>query len=464
MVDSRIETLSWACSAGVFLVTLYLIRTRGFLQGGRPAWLAVLLLAPVWFRASTASLVIDPRSACALAILVGLLLEPCDASRRSRWFLSDLAVLLLTLTVLVSQAVARDFALLSPLDQFRAFALPYVVGRLFLRNAGDIETILPSYCWIISILAAYSCFEAVSKINPIETILGRPWHTGESEYDAFRWGLRRAYALETHPIYLGLTFAMLLPFAIEAAICSFQKRGPYWWRFVPLIALAGVMSTVSRAAQLCTLIVLAVMFFHSFPRLRAPILILAAIGGVGFYAARDEVVAWLAQYAEETRVGETEYVQISTREGMVWKEYTGTKHRDLLDIVYEEAAAESGWLGYGTALKKMPRDPDMDVRFKSIDNHYLLFRLQYGWAGLAAFAFLAICLLMNVLPIFLFGRGAEGRLAAGLFGALGGGLIAMRSVWFSSDYAWVWLFCGGLSVCVARMRREAAGPGAPIRA
>src|SRR5262249_50417104 len=133
MVDSRIETLSWACSAGVFLVTLYLIRTRGFLLGGRPAWLAGMLLAPAWCPASTAALIIAPRSACALAILVGLLLEPCVASRQSHWFLSDLAVLLLTLTVLVSQAVARDFALLSPLDQFRAFVLPYVVGRLFLR-------------------------------------------------------------------------------------------------------------------------------------------------------------------------------------------------------------------------------------------------------------------------------------------------------------------------------------------
>lgn len=446
-----VETLSWACSAGVFVVTLYLIRSRGFLDGARPAWLAVLLLAPVWFRTSAASLTVDPRSACALAILVGFLMQPVDAGRRpGRLVASDLAVLLMTLAVLAAQAAAQDFMLLSPLDQFRAFVLPYVIGRLFLRAPRDIETVLPSYCIIVSILAAYAAFEAVSKINPLEIFVQRPDHSIETAYDAYRWGLRRAYALETHPIYLGLTFAMLLPFAVEAAVCSIQKRGPYWWRFVPLIVVAGVMSTVSRGAQLCTLAVLLTLFFHSFPRLRGPLLLLAAVGGLAFFTFRDDVVAWLAQYAEETHAGETEYVQISTPEGMQWFEYTGTKHRDLLDVVYRDAIAEAGWLGYGTALKKMPRDPEMDPRFKSIDNHYLLFYLQYGRAGSIAFGLVAVCFLANVFPKFWSGRGPEGRLAAGLFGALAGGLMTMRSVWFASDYGAVWLFCGGLSVAVAQ--------------
>jgi hypothetical protein len=94
----------------------------------------------------------------------------------------------------------------------------------------------------------------------------------------------------------------------------------------------------------------------------------------------------------------------------------------------------------------------MDARFRSIDNHYLLFYLQYGAVGITLFALLAASLLWNVLPAFLNGDGATGRLAAGLLGAMAGCLITMRGVWFAPDYGWVWLFCGGLSASLARIR------------
>jgi hypothetical protein len=135
-------------------------------------------------------------------------------------------------------------------------------------------------------------------------------------------------------------------------------------------------------------------------------------------------------------------------------EYSGTKHRDLLFDVYAEAMEKAGWFGFGTRIKDMPVDPEMDKRFISIDNHYLMYYLQYGYLGLAAFGLFAASVLWNLLPPMLNGTGPTGRLAGGLFGAIGGCLIAMRSVWLAPDYSWGWLFCTGLTVCVARLHRE----------
>jgi hypothetical protein len=454
-----VPMLSWLCSAGCFALTLYLIRKHGLLDGGRPAWFAVLLLVPSWFEGQAAALRVDPRSSCALAFLIGFMLEPVDARRPNRWFLSDLCVFLLVIGVSAAQFHARILSSLAPVDQFRNFLLPYVVGRLFLRSGRDIISALPAFCVVISVLSVYAVAEALTRTNLIDVALGRPWHTPSAldNLEELRWGLKRAYATQTHPIYLGLTFALLLPFAVEAAVQSRHQAGPLWWRFVPLAVIAGVISTVSRAAQLCAAVVLVTMFFHSFHRWRAPIIILAGMLGIGFVLAREDVVNTLAEVAGEVKKGDTDYVQINGE----WYEYTGTKHRDLLSLVYAEAIDGAGWLGYGGTLDRMPKDPDMDERFKSIDNHYLLFFLQYGYVGLVLFGALVLSVLANLLPPFLHGTGPEGRLAAGLFGGMLGCLVAMRTVWFAPDYAAVWLFCCGLSAAVLRAYRES---GAAARA
>ena len=443
-----VELMAWLLSAGSFLVTLYLIRTRGFLQGFRPVWLVVLLLLPTWFVA-LGTVRIDARSACALAILVGFLMQPVHKLTSHHLYFSDLLVLLLIIAMTLSQFAVHSIAPLAPLDPFREIALPYIAGRLFVRSRRDIESILPTICWVSSILAGLACFEAFSHLNPIEAVLGKPSDLILDPQEGVRWGLLRATGPQTHPIYLGLTFAMLMPWAIEAAVESWQGRGPLWWRAVPLLVLAGVIATVSRSAQIAVLIVFGAIFFQVFPRHRPALTFVVLALGIAFFAYRDEVILMLSQYAQESKPGD-EYVQING----IFHEYSGTKHRDLLDLVYEEAAEKAGWLGYGTMMATLPRDPNMDKRFISIDNHYLMFYLQYGYLGLGLFVCLAASCIWNLLPAALGAPDRLGRLAAGLVGALCGGLIAMRGVWFAPDYSWVWLFCAGLSASVSLMYRE----------
>lgn len=453
-----IDALSWLLSVGAFVITLFLIRTKGFLEGGRPVWIAVLLLAPTWFEIPLGATRVDPRSTCAFAILIGFLLKPYDIREPFHWFISDLCVFLLMLGMTITQFVNQAYSPLPPLDQFRDVALPYIVGRLFLMSARDIHTALPSICIASSLLAALAMFEGVSAINPIDKALGKSWDINEWSETAYRWGLKRANGPQSQPIYLGMTLALIMPWLIEAARYSWRAAGPYWWRFTPFIAIGGLICTGSRAAQITVLIVLIADAFHSNRRWRIAMVLLAMIGSLVFYVARDEIVDALSQYAEE-RSGGPDFVRINGED----HPYTGTRHRDLLAIVYKEAADGAGWFGYGMLLRKMPRDPNMDERFRSIDNHYLLFYLQYGIVGVVLFALLAASFLWNVLPSFLKGEGASGRLAAGLLGGMAGCLITMRGVWFAPDYGWVWLFCGGLSASLARIRRLERERGAAPR-
>ena len=453
-----IEALSWLLSVGAFVLTLFLIRTKGSLEGGRPIWIAILLLAPTWFEVPLGVTRVDPRSTTALAILIGFLLRPYDTREPFRWFFSDLCVCLLMLGMTISQILNESYSPLPPVDQFREVALPYIMGRLFLISARDIETALPSICVAASLLAALSMFEGVTSINPIDRILGKSWAINEWSEPPYRWGLKRANGPQSQPIYLGMTLALIMPWLIEAARCSWRMTGPYWWRFVPFIAIGGIICTGSRAAQITVIIVLIADFYHINRRWRVPIMFVALLGALVFVIARDEIVNALSQYAEE-RTGGPDYVMINGEP----HPYTGTTHRDLLQLVYKEGIDGAGWFGYGMRLLRMPRDPVMDERFRSVDNHYLLFYLQYGLVGTVLFALLAVSFLWNVIPTFLSGEGASGRLAAGLLGALAGGLITMRGVWFSPDYAWVWLFCGGLSSSLARIRLIDRQPGAATR-
>jgi len=444
--------LMWVFCASGLLITLRLIYTRGLIKGGRPPWIVVLLLVPSWMSFQLGGVRFDPRTFCAVAYLTGVLLQDYDQQWGGGWRLSDLFILLMVLAATISQFYWASVMPLAPFDQFRDMVFPYLVGRFFIRSARDIKSILPAFCICITLLALYAIVEATTKKNQMELALGRPWFVGEPAFDPnetdLRWGLKRAYGPQTHSIYFGLTFAMFLPWSIEAAVQSWQRRGPAWWKLVPFFTLAGVVCTGSRGAQICSLLVLGAIFFQAAPRLRPLLLILFAFGSIGFVAIREDVVRWLQHYADEG--GSYDLIKIN---GVTY-EYSGTKHRDLLFVVYEEAIEKAGWFGYGTLIKKVPVDPEMDKRFISIDNHYLMFYLQYGYLGLTAFALFALSVLWNLLPPMLNGTGPPGRLAGGLFGAIGGCLIVMRSVWFSPDYSWVWLFCTGLTVSLARLHRE----------
>jgi hypothetical protein len=440
------------CAVSVF-GTVYLIRSRGLRDGGGIMMMIGILLIPCWMEVKLPVMGVDPRSLFAMAFLAGSLLQPFGERRPLGWRFPDLLILMLVAAMTVSQVVARSVSPLAPFTPLRELVLPYLVGRIYFRSPREIERILPILCKCLTLAAALAAVEAITKKNPLELVWGRPWLTAavaDQEFDMVRWGLKRAYSVQTHPIYLGLTFAMMLPWAIEAAVQSFQRRGPMWWRLMPVITLVGVVATGSRAAQICSIFVMALTFCQAVPRVRPLAVMLVCLGGLCYTAFRAEFVDALQNYAQEGKEGE-EYVKIKG----VQREYSGTKHRDLLFEVYEESIDGAGWFGYGAELSNSARDPEMDEKFASIDNHFLLFFLQYGYVGITIFAVFAAVVLWGLVPVSLGAVGPPGRLAAGLLGAIGGCLLSMRGVWFAGDFAWVWLWCAGWAVSLSSWYREA---------
>jgi hypothetical protein len=451
-----VELLTWVFCLGSLILTTVLCRQQGVYRGGRKAFIIVVLLAPCWMALPVPVTRLDARTLSAAALLIALIREPYRGARSGGWFLSDLFLLLIIVVITVSQFLWKSVTPLAPFDPIREMALPYLTGRLFLRDSRDIDSVLPTICGCMALAGGLALFEGFTRVNFTDVLVGKPFlgDTGNpgagEELDQLRWGLKRAYGMETHPIYLGLTFAMMLPWTVEGAVQSFARRGPWWWRLTPLLTLGGIVATGSRAAQIASIIALIAMFFQGVPRMRPLVVLALVVGGFSYFVFREEIVDWLSSYAEENTSGSA-----TVKIRGVEHEYSGTKHRDLLDIVYEEAVEKSGYWGYGTLLRQVPRDPDMDSRFISIDNHYLMFQLQYGYMGMAVFAGLTASVVWNLLPPFFGSKGTPGRITGGVLGAFIGCLLALRGVWFAPDFAFVWLFCAGLSVALARWYRQA---------
>ncbi len=366
----------------------------GFLDGFRPVWLFALLVFPAWFFIPMRSLHVDVRSATAIAVLIALMMQPFASRGRTLLFLSDFLLLLLIVSMFLSNVVNGNLAPLMPVELLRDWLLPYLMGRLFLQSSSDVDRILPVFCWIAVALSVYSVAEGILKVNVIDRAMSKNWSEFGMEALGERWGMKRANGNQSHPIYFGVTLAMLLPWALRAARLASWRRGPAWWRLTPWILCAGMICTGSRSAQVAALCVFAADIFYHHPRYRLPIVLMGLLGALLMATYRDDVVALLSKLGQEHE--ELEKVKIN---GVPY-DYNGTIHRDLLDVVYKDAANANGWLGYGTGLETMEKhlDPHMENRFKSIDNHYLRFYLQYGIVGLILFGLFCAAAIWNLFP------------------------------------------------------------------
>jgi cell division protein FtsW (lipid II flippase) len=240
-----------------------------------------------------------------------------------------------------------------------------------------------------------------------------------------------------------------------AARDAMARKAPRWWVAVPALAAAAAFVTVSRSAHVAILIVFACDLFFRRPSYRLPMLVVVAAGALLFFVFRDQALDLLGAYAGEADAGQ-ERVRIYGE----YYEYTGTRHRDLLLLAYQEAIDQAGWFGHGTTLQPMPKDPYMDQRFLSMDHHYLQHYLKYGYLGIATFVAFAAAGAWNLAREALARDGPLSDLAAGLFGGFVAVALVVRGVAFSPDFGATWFFVAGLAASL-RARRLAGAVSAP---
>jgi hypothetical protein len=305
-------------------------------------------------------------------------------------------------------------------------------------------------------LSAFAMLEAVMQTNILATLSGKKWDILDRG-EGYRWGLKRAQAIANHPIYFGLLLALTLPWLLVAARAALRREAPRWWIAVPVMAVSAAIVTVSRSAHLAILMVFLSDLFFRRASYRLPMIGIAVIGGIVFFVFREQILDLLGAYAGEDEVG-SERVKIYGVE----YDYTGTRHRDLLFLAYEDAANRAGWFGYGTIFPSpdMPKDPYMDPRFKSIDNHYLLHYLKYGYLGIATFIAFGAVAAWNLAREAWARDGTWSDLAAGLFGAFVAVMIMVRGVAILPDFGAMWLFVAGVAATL-HARRLAVIPEAP---
>lgn len=452
-----LDALGWLAFVGGLAGTLVLMAERGFHDGLRRAWFIATLAVPGWFFVALRSITLDAVTGVGLATLLAALFRPFPGSR-TRPVLSDLLVVAIVLAAVASDAINRLLIPGTVLELVRTWVMPYLLGRLALTTWADTRRMLPLVVALATGLAAFGLLEAVSHVNLLAVASGKRWallETGEG----FRWGLKRAQGNTNHPIYFGLLLTLTLPWVLLAGRAALRREAPRWWLATPILTTAAAFVTVSRAAHLAVLMVFGADLFFRRPSYRWPMVFLAAAVGLFFLAFREQTLDLLGAYAGEAEVGESQVMIYGEK-----YEYTGTRHRDLLVLAYAEAVEKAGWVGYGTTLRDIPLDPNMDGRFNSIDHHYLLHYLRYGLLGMGALLALSAATAWNL------GREAWARdgplsdLSAGLFGAFVGVTVMARGVAFSFDFAATWLFVAGLAASMRARRVAAAGPGRTMTA
>ncbi len=433
--------IAFVTAAGVLLAALS-SGGRSALRGG---WLVSMLILPNWIGMSIGSLLLQLRTVAGLTALVGLAIAPdpndSDEPRaRQRFLVSDALMGLLFLCMIISQLNCGRLSPLTIPDLARRWLLPYVMGRLFFASIAEIDRAMVVIVWIMTLVSCLAIFEAVAQVNLVNRMLGRTSFGLLDTSEGYRWGLKRAHGALDHPIFFGMMLVMILPWTLDAARRALRGAGPRWWVVTPVLMCGAIVVTVSRGAQIATLITLAVTAFFGLPRLRVLLLSLALVGGVVGYAGRDVISSALAAMAGEKEEDVT-LLEIKGEE----YEYTGTKHRLLLYKAYQDYIENAGWFGYGAEMIGVTLEESIELRFTSIDNHYVLFQLQHGNAALVLFWALGLVGIYQLGRIGLRKDHPAAFLAGSLCGAVISVTIMLFSVWFSSDFGAGWLFTVGVA-------------------
>jgi hypothetical protein len=423
---------------------------RGAREALWRSWLLTLLVLPSWLVAQSGALTYDLRTASELAVLIGFALSPPKDGPPARFLLADLLAIGLSSSIIISQYQVGHFGPLAGPDIVRKWLLPYLMGRFFLGSAADIGRVLPIFARMVAWMSVLAMVEAVVKFNIINKVLGKTFSLLE-EGEGYRWGMKRAQGNLEHPIFFGMLLVMIFPWTVEAFRRARQGRGPRWWRYLPLLIGGALFATVSRGPQIAALFTFAATVFFRKKRWRLPILAGGLALAVSVYVLKEQAVDGLSQMAGE-KGGEPILIVLDGEE----VEYTGTNHRILLFSVYRDTFHRLGLFGYGAELRGINLEEDIAQRFGSIDNHYMLFLLQYGYVSEGIFLALALCTAYYLGRAGWKGGPAPSGLAGSLCGAMLAVAVLLVSVWFAPDFGTAWLFCAGLASNIRTLAPEAA--------
>lgn len=435
---------------GLFIATAQMAMKQGPAYATRTLAIPIFLLGPAWLKMNLGSLVVDLRSAAGFGLMLGVL----ASGKIGRPTVSDFLAFLIFLSVTISQCLTTVVGPLTVPDAFRRWFLPYLVGRMLIESPKDWAPAAKSLGIVGGLVGGLAAVECVTGLNPWTIIFPKTFSL-LMEGEGFRHGLKRGQASMEHPIFLGMSLVLMLPFAAESCRLAATSQGDRKWYLCLAGVLAGIGSTLSRGPMLVAIAGFGGWFFFRFPRFRLALIGLAVLGAVGLWAFKDQAMAALSAMGGESHNDEVRIILIDDEP----TEYTGTLHRILLWRVYDEAIRSSGWFGHGVAMKTVELEESIAQRFGSIDNGYLLLFLQHGLASLLSLVLLLFWTLLRLFVVGWSGASDTTTWVGTIFGVLVGMAVILTTVWLAPDFAGLLLVTFGWTACLNSNMAEIADKG-----
>jgi|GEM_PF-5952276 len=353
--------------------------------------LVLMSLAPTWVGYYVGSSIIDTRCVCfGLAALLRIAL--LDRVPIGRLCFADICILLLGGEAIISKMQLFNLGPSMALSVISFWIVPYVFGRFVSSLPHARQGIAVAAMAAAVILTTLLLIESTVGINPINSALGH-LGSGNSEQGG-RWGLRRAEAIASHPISMGMIIAALFPWVLDG--WSQIRKGVFPWAVPPLFAHAlllapwvAVLCCLSRGPILVVMGTLLLLWVVRLQRFRTTVAMTLAIGFFSAVLYAQPLTSFLEKLAQED-----EHHEVMTVKGVPYN-YSGTSHRLMLFPTYHDAMAAAGWLGFGGFDMKDPDhakyiEPHLQRIFWSVDNQYIFSILNEGYLGLGLFAALTL--------------------------------------------------------------------------
>jgi hypothetical protein len=401
------------------------------------------LLFPAWVAVNLGPTLFNLRS---FGCLVALVIVAVTSFRLLPGGISitDVIVLAIATSQVTTEYNVGNLTASTWMSALVEWIVPYLLGRIAFESVHDLKRLTAIMAWVCLGLSTLAIIESITKVNVLNLVFA---HVGSLQGETdIRWGLKRAEGPVSHPIFFGLVLVMILPWALEAARRAKDGDGPRWWLATPWLTGIAACCPMSRGPQIGVMACLLLTVFLRFPAWRRGLATAAIVLGISGAVAYKPLIELLHIWSNENQKPK-ETVVIAGRP----VEYSGTNHRVLQLSVYQEAALNAGWGGYGllcmsTKPSKIPYvEEHLREMFFSIDNHYLWMLLRAGFGGIALFVLLGVSALCLLIRPALTLDAPHSLLAGGLFASILVVMVLVTTVFFAADFGFLWLFNIGLS-------------------
>jgi O-Antigen ligase len=449
--------MAWYTFLGLLIALFLWLAVKRRPQFALGVVVPIAFLFPVWvmlpvFNPAEGTVVgsgIDLR----VGIGAAALLLYCCFPRKATYPISlvpcDIAMIGLVVVHVASDLINQGPSWEIPAHLFAEWWIPYVAGRVafqFRRDTSDYWRVIA----LVAIgLALLAIIEAFTNLSLPEMLFGARPTEGVDRIHT-RWGIRRAYGPCLNPIYFGVLQLILLGWTVDVFLRVLRNRASVAWVVAPFLSLVGIFCTGSRGPLVGLVIAAIGMLFSLRPKLRVPILVLAALSLVLMIANRNFVLETLESWAGENRPARSSKIVINENK----EEFSSTRSRLLLVELYSIAMKRSGLLGFGTQavtgfpvrVPLGPQEIETMKRIRFVDNTYVLMTLRFGYSGVFFFTAALVAAALQLLYVCSkMPSESPGILAGCLAGSLLGVIPVLFTVWMPPDYGFPLMWTCGVS-------------------